>query len=355
MNSALKHWKEAATVILAARTGCNVRPAVIDGLKTSEISSPPNFAKSDLPHNPVFDYEVLLLQRSSKAGFMPKAYVFPGGLVESSDFSSDWLETFKSFRHWPNFGLGLVKQAPETRPPIFATDRQKLGSPIPSAVALRICAVRETFEESGILLVVPKNEENDIDFMNHRGCGNNSTSLTRLNELFDKREVARWRALEVPHTAQDEQEIVHFKWSTPSEVLHSFQARELFIPMPQVYELGRMCHYPQLQELHSFARMRAAEGCEQFVPVRLESPDCRLALLPGDDLYPKNLDQLEERGVILSTEKSFEQLQRESAALHRAVFSDLYTVAVHMNITPKYKHLRPIGAPSQTRSPRPKL
>ncbi|XP_061078514.1 acyl-coenzyme A diphosphatase NUDT19-like [Conger conger] len=87
----------------------------------------------------------------------------------------------------------------------------------------------------------------------------------------------------------------------------------------------------------------------------LESPDCRLALLPGDDLYPKNLDQLEERGVILSTEKSFEQLQRESAALHRAVFSDLYTVAVHMNITPKYKHLRPIGAPSQTRSPRPKL
>ncbi|XP_061078809.1 acyl-coenzyme A diphosphatase NUDT19-like isoform X1 [Conger conger] len=406
MNSALKHWKEAATVILAARTGCNVKPSVINSLKTREIPSPPNFTKSDLPHKPVFDYEVLLMKRSSKAGFMPNVYVFPGGVVEPSDFSSDWLETFKSFRHWPNFGLGLVKQPPETRPPIFATNRRELGSPIPSVVALRICAVRETFEESGILLVVPKNEENNIDFMSHRGGGNNSTSLTRLHELLDKRELARWRALvtenpfnfirmcreldcmpniwamhewgnwltplffdtkrrydtasficclqEVPYTAQDEKEIVNFKWSTPSEVLQRFPTRELLITIPQIYELGRMCHYPQLQELHSFAGMRAAEGCEQLLGVELACVDCDIYLLPGDTLYPENVELSEERGAMLSTEKSYEQLQQESAALHRLVYFDLYTVAVHMNITPKYKHLRPIGAPSQTHSPRPK-
>ncbi|KAJ8343366.1 hypothetical protein SKAU_G00306950 [Synaphobranchus kaupii] len=396
MNTALKHWKEAATVILAA--GTRRRPA-FHSLKRSEIPSPPNFTKSDFAQNSVFDYEVLLLKRSGKSVFMPNIYVFPGGMVDPSDFSSDWLETFKSFRQSPNFGLGFVKQ--ETRPPIFATDRQKLGSPITSDVAFRICAVRETFEESGILLVVPKNEENNIiNTMNHSGDNQVTTPLTRLHELCGNRELARWRSLviadpcnfirmcreldcmpniwamhewgnwltpknddyrrrydtafficclqEIPPTVQDEKEIVHFKWSSPSEVLQSYQTRELFVAPPQVYEMGRMCHFPQLQDLHSFARMRAPEGCERFLPVQLVAADCSIYLLPGDELYPENLDPSEDGGVNLSTEKSFEQLQEESSALHR--FTRSYTINFHMSITPKHGHLRPIGAPSQTSS-----
>ncbi|XP_064168550.1 nucleoside diphosphate-linked moiety X motif 19 isoform X2 [Anguilla rostrata] len=336
MNLALRHWKEAATVILAARTRLKT---ATDCLKTREIPSPPDFTKSDLSPKPVFDYDVLLLKRSVKSGFMPNAYVFPGGLVDPSDFSNDWLETFKSFRHWPNFGLGFVKQAPETRPPIFATDRQKLGSLIPSAVALRICAVRETFEESGILLVVPKKEENNIAHcLNHPGDNNVSTSPTKLNELLDERELARWRSL----------------WSTPSEVMQSFQARQLFLALPQIYELGRMSRFPQLQDLHSFARMRAQEGCERFLAVRLDSSDSRVFLLPDDELYPENADFSGEKGVILRTEKGFEQLQQESSALHRLVFFDLYTVTVQVSITPKYKHLSPIGGLSQPSSSRHK-
>ncbi|XP_061077938.1 nucleoside diphosphate-linked moiety X motif 19 [Conger conger] len=395
MNTGLKYWKEAATVILAARTGCTNVRHVVDSLKTSEIAST-NLAKSDMTHKTFdydpFDFEVLLLKRSGKSGFMPNAYVFPGGVVEPSDFSSDWLETFKSFRHWPHFGLGFVKQAPETRPVIFATDRLKLGSTIPSAVALRICAIRETFEESGILLVVPKSEEHNVNDQHHRG-NNISTSLTRLNELCDKGELARWRSLvtenplnfirmcreldcmpniwamhewgnwltpiglktkrrydtafficclqEVPHTLQDEKEVIHFKWSSPPEVLRGYPAREHFIALPQIYELGRMCQFPQLRDLHSFSRTRAAEGCEQFLPVRLVSTDCHVFLLPGDDLYPENVELLEERGADLSTEKRFELLQQESSALHRMACFDAYTVTVHMSITPKYKHLPP--------------
>ncbi|XP_035250778.1 nucleoside diphosphate-linked moiety X motif 19 [Anguilla anguilla] len=404
MNLALRHWKEAATVILAARTRLKT---ATDCLKSRENPSPPDFTKSDLSPKPVFDYDVLLLKRSVKSGFMPNAYVFPGGLVDPSDFSNDWLETFKSFRHWPNFGLGFVKQAPETRPPIFATDRQKLGSLIPSAVALRICAVRETFEESGILLVVPKKEENDIAHcLNHPGDNNVATSPTRLNELLDERELARWRSLvnenpfnfirmcgeldcmpniwamhewgnwltprgletsrrydtafficcleDIPRTIQDEKEIVHFKWSTPSEVMQSFQARQLFLALPQIYELGRMSRFPQLQDLHSFARMRAQEGCECFLAVRLDSSDSRVFLLPGDELYTENADFSGEKGVILRTEKGFEQLQQESSALHRLVFFDLYTVTVQVSITPKYKHLSPIGGLPQPSSSRHK-
>ena len=126
---------------------------------------------------------------------MPNAYVFPGGLIEPSDFSSEWLDIFKAFRRSPNFGLGIVKQQPATRPPIFATDRTKLGSPIPGDVAFRICAVRETFEESGVLLAVPKEEENSLLKKNENTSSQNQTELTRVYQMCDKSELAKWRVL----------------------------------------------------------------------------------------------------------------------------------------------------------------
>lgn len=132
MNSGLRHWREAATLLLAAGTPAR------------------------LPRSPLgpFDYELLLLQRSSRSGFMPSAHVFPGGLVEPADFSADWLGLLPAS---PHCGLGLVRPPPlgSSRAPLFATDRERLGSPLPGEVAFRICAIRETFEEAGILLLVP--------------------------------------------------------------------------------------------------------------------------------------------------------------------------------------------------------
>lgn len=265
MNTALIHWKEAATVILTAGIR---RTSVVDSLRTSIENHSPHppvtWTRSVLPVKSAFDYEVLLLKRSGKSGFMPNAYVFPGGLVDTSDFSSEWLDIFRNFIHSPNFGLGVVKQPPQTRPPIFATDRMKFGSPIPGEVAFRICAVRETFEESGVLLVVPKEEENNVlKSVGHRENAG-MTDLSQLSNVCGERELANWRQLvmqnplnfirmcreleclpniwalhewgnwltptavygkqrrydtafficclkDIPHTVQDEKEIVHFK------------------------------------------------------------------------------------------------------------------------------------------------
>lgn len=194
MNTALKHWKEAATLVVAAghRLGA-------DGLssRTPVTAAPPpsldrSQGRSHQPHQAAFDYDVLLLQRSSKSGFMPNAYVFPGGLVDSSDFSSEWLDIFQQLAHTPNFGLRSVKQRLETRPPIFATDRLKLGSPIPGEVAFRICALRETFEESGVLLVVSQPEISRLSKGVEDMSAFHQVLDNRVNQICSA-ELSEWR------------------------------------------------------------------------------------------------------------------------------------------------------------------
>lgn len=183
MNTALRHWKEAATLIIAAGHRVGTPPSA-----AAAAASPAGGAH--LAHSTGFDYDILLLKRSSKSGFMPNAYVFPGGMVDSSDFSSEWLDVFRSFSSSPNFGVRSVKQPAETRPPMFATDRQKLGSPIPGEVAFRICALRETFEESGVLLFVPRLEEKGVE---DKGVHPHEANVLCSSEL------SRWRALVNQH------------------------------------------------------------------------------------------------------------------------------------------------------------
>jgi len=64
--------------------------------------------------------ELLMLQRHAKSSFMPNAWVFPGGMVEESDVT-------------------LARELAD-------------GSTL---AAMRVAAVRETFEESGVWLGAP--------------------------------------------------------------------------------------------------------------------------------------------------------------------------------------------------------
>ncbi|MBR8741987.1 NUDIX hydrolase [Nocardiopsis sp. MG754419] len=74
--------------------------------------------------------EVLLMRRVPSMGFAPGAYVFPGGLVDERDADGDLPWTGPSPRDWAGI----------------------LGVDVPMARALVCAAVRETFEETGVLL-----------------------------------------------------------------------------------------------------------------------------------------------------------------------------------------------------------
>jgi 8-oxo-dGTP pyrophosphatase MutT (NUDIX family) len=80
--------------------------------------------------------EVLLTRRSRQAGFVPGAWVFPGGRVDGSDATPDVVAHLD----------GL--DAPE------AATRLQLHDADPPAIAHYLAALREAFEETGILVGV---------------------------------------------------------------------------------------------------------------------------------------------------------------------------------------------------------
>jgi 8-oxo-dGTP pyrophosphatase MutT (NUDIX family) len=78
--------------------------------------------------------EILLLRRTRSAGFVPGAYVFPGGRVDAADASSELVARIK----------GLDRET--------AAHRLEIDDGAPEGIAYYLAALREAFEETGILV-----------------------------------------------------------------------------------------------------------------------------------------------------------------------------------------------------------
>ncbi|NJD18762.1 MAG: hypothetical protein FIA95_05700, partial [Gemmatimonadetes bacterium] len=116
--------------------------------------------------------EVLLLRRSSSAAFLPGAYVFPGGRVDRSDADKLVLARLD--------GMDADEAA------------RRLGIPWsePPAVAYWVAAMREAFEETGILLARREDgtapptgmEDPTVDALRHHLMGHSAS----LHEVLDR-------------------------------------------------------------------------------------------------------------------------------------------------------------------------
>lgn len=261
-----------------------------------------------------FDWRVLLLERAAKSAFMPSMYVFPGGVIDKADFSNDWMELFKeSFTKFGTNFTSLVDiQGP--RPPVVKTSRP---TGLPSDIALRICAIRETFEESGVLLLKSfssdKQCENlDIDNVQnwrkevHADASMFFTMCRKFKCVPDVWALSEWSNWltpahlprrydtmfyiafldEEPLALHDDKEMTHSKWMIPAEAAAKFMARKIKIGFPQVYELLRFCRFPKWEDFQSFQQNRASDGCEQWLPIITQCVDGTLVVFPHDDLYP---------------------------------------------------------------------
>ena len=122
-------WKNASTLIVAARNP--------SGYTTNRFS----FGQFS------YNYNLLMLKRSANSSFYAKAYVFPGGAVEMADFSGSWFNIFARHGHAKNELIAQFYNKNRIRPPLYDTINSEL---IPE-IGFRIAAIREAFEETGIL------------------------------------------------------------------------------------------------------------------------------------------------------------------------------------------------------------
>lgn len=93
------------------------------------------------------DYKIMFLKRNKNMRVAPGHSVFPGGKYDAKiDGSPRWLEILKSNNHTCLIGPNSIGSLRKT------SANTKSNDAIPIELSYRLCAIRETFEETGILL-----------------------------------------------------------------------------------------------------------------------------------------------------------------------------------------------------------
>jgi len=200
--------------------------------------------------------EVLLLKRDRNASFVPGAYVFPGGRVDPADWTKQTLASVD----------GLTTETAATRLGLVGTS--------PPAIAYYIAALREAFEETGILVGVGPNAqapptaaasvevevlrnglmEGSVSFneaLKHLSCRIDGSSIEYLAhwitpEREPRRFDTRFFAARVQTDAEpifDPREMTEALWLSPKEALSRNQGGTLPMIFPTIDTLQRLADY----------------------------------------------------------------------------------------------------------------
>ncbi len=215
--------------------------------------------------------EVYLLRRSSRATAVPDAYVFPGGTLDNGDKS-------------PQARMRLV------------------GEWRPSEPAFTYAAIRETFEECGLLFAVDAIPHETLRAARTRmlkGERSFNETLTDLDAKLDARAVryfSRWitpvinphrfdarffvaRAPEDQIAEADELETYDGLWVRPADALAMVEREEIQMIFPTIKHLERIGTFATVEALLAFAETKKTlpvtpdvrPGPSFFLPAHLET------------------------------------------------------------------------------------
>ncbi|MEX2466665.1 MAG: hypothetical protein WD995_07125 [Gemmatimonadota bacterium] len=213
--------------------------------------------------------EVLLMRRNRNTGFVPGAYVFPGGRVDGTDATPDVLDRID--------GLGIDE----------AARRLALVGSDPPAIAYYLAALREAFEETGILIgqrtdgasLPTAASDPDVDsirddVMEHRipfgealsrlDCRIDGLSVEYLAHWITpvaepRRYDTRFFAARVTGDTVpivDPREMTDALWVEPAAALHGYRAGDLPMVFPTIKTLEQLADYPDTAT--ALERIRAA-------------------------------------------------------------------------------------------------
>lgn len=226
---------------------------------------------------------------------MAGAHVFPGGHVEQSDYLEN-----------PAAWCDGVDEAIARIPQRSALD----------AVAFYLAAVRELFEEAGVLLardprgaIVPIHQADEARFLEYRRemtqgriALRDVAARERLRIALDglamfahwvtpEAETRRFDthfffaiAPDVQQAAHDEHETTHGIWITPSDAIDSSLRGEMALPPPTWTNLRALSRIADIDQAWHWARTRSVPRVQPCASERADGT--RIIILPGDPLCP---------------------------------------------------------------------
>jgi 8-oxo-dGTP pyrophosphatase MutT (NUDIX family) len=249
--------------------------------------------------------EVFMLRRNLNSDFVGGAYVFPGGAVDEADRHAD-LERICE---------GLSDEAASTQ----------LGIPS-GGLAFWVAAVRECFEEAGVLLAVPEGTDDVISFADeetadrftiHRNAVDSGErrlleicELERLRLDVDRihyfshwitpegaprRYDTRFFVCAAPPEQvplHDDRETIANVWIRPADALEMHRRGELDLIFPTIRNLEAIGRFDRSDDL--LAHARSIGEVPAILPRIVQDEGGMRILLPGDPGYDEAMAAIPE-------------------------------------------------------------
>lgn len=247
-----------------------------------------------------------MLRRSEASHFVPDVYVFPGGTLDETDYCERSLARAR--------GIDETALARQFRAQIVPAFPAPFASPpIREAAGLLIAAVRELYEEAGVLLACDANGRalSDADLAPHRALLHGSRALVQRGELrffdllerigayanaqalllfsqwitpppFPRRYNAHFFLAEAsPDQAAvaDAFETHDDVWIAPSQALRLCEEGSFRMVYPTIKHVERLAQFQSIGDLFAFARTKT------IYSIMPDTPDQREFSMPPELEY----------------------------------------------------------------------
>jgi len=285
--------------------------------------------------------------------------------VEDCDFSPAWRPLLSI--------LPVSPLLPDSERPATFLERPPAGHELPPELGFRLAALRETFEETGVLLtrsvagvpgLLPAALAAEWRPRVHQQPDQLLHLARQLQLVPDVWSLHEWSAWLTPtaigghrHDAAffvasvpgrpdcsgDQTETAHVEWRRPADVLEEQVAGRTLLMPPQLYELSRLQRFAGWSALERFSQERARCGLRRLFPVVARLRDgARLGLLEGDDLYPSSPDTEGSRSP-LELPLTLEEAESDTRYWHRSVNGQ----RAHCNIQLPGRQVAPVPFPAR--------
>ena len=261
-------------------------------LNTEIITTPPRPAATVIMLRDSDDnagVEIFLLKRHGLSDVLGGAYVFPGGKVDRLDAELDMDAHIDQPLH--------ALHATLNEPDIDAL----------TAAGLYVAAVREAFEESGILFAQGATHDH----------ASRATALLREGHAFDEvlaqmqlrlqtRSLAPWSRWITPKLSSvmtkrfdtrffvsevpldqiakhDNHEATESIWLTPRAALEQYRVGQIELAPPQIMSLAHLSRFGKVSEVMAHARSRMPRVIQ---PEPYDDNGTRTICYPGDERHP---------------------------------------------------------------------